>query len=202
MRNGDARDSVCDIGGTYLSCIAGWSLPLPATVCTSVNGFNTTRPHHQFVVDKSRLIRTKRKRGGEGGGGAHGRRRQHALLEAADALPASLGDRHTGPYLLHHQEGQAHPHDLMSWRVQYRIVSANSPMALSAYSDQHQLINTKFRTSSPSPVATAAPTLLSAYKPEPTKGLSPTRPGCLKRHPLVEVPSEGRRKEGNGLSPI
>ncbi len=41
--------------------------------------------------------------------------------------------------------------------------------------------NKIYRTSSPSPVATAAPASPSQYSPEPMSGESPTLPGNLKR---------------------
>lgn len=42
-------------------------------------------------------------------------------------------------------------------------------------------------TSSPRPVAPAAPTRLSTYNPAPMIGLSPTRPGIFPNKPLVVV---------------
>ena len=44
------------------------------------------------------------------------------------------------------------------------------------------LLHLIVHTSSPSPVATAAPTLPSQYNPLPINGASPTLPGCLNFH--------------------
>lgn len=80
-----------------------------------VNAINkhrgTKAPNQTNPVGQSLdTTRTEGESGGEGGGGVGLR---EALLQPPDAPPACLPHGHAHAHLLHHQEGQAHPHDLL-----------------------------------------------------------------------------------------
>jgi hypothetical protein len=87
-----------------------------AFVCVSQN----QKPSKQNKTKQNKTTQTKPsrtegKRGGEGGGRMMGLRK--ALLETPDPLPARFCHLHARPQLLHHQEGEAHAHDLGVWWV-------------------------------------------------------------------------------------
>src|SRR5467141_2779044 len=86
-------------------------------------------------------------------------------------------------------ENKARPRVAATW--------ADNPSAIRSYTNFER---TRLMISSPYPVAETAPNG-PAYRPAPTIGESPTRPGSMNAVPPVDVPAANRPRRSRATAP-